>query len=91
MALLSAGKFGFITALAGAAHFAAPDAFVEMTKRAFPEDTDAWVKRNGASEVAIGTALMLPKTRKLAKLGLLAYVGWLGYNFSSVAKAGQSA
>ncbi len=87
MALLSAGKFGLGLAATGLAHFAAPDAFVGVTKSAFPEDTDAWVKRNGATETALGLALMLPKTRRLGKLGLLGYVGWLGFNAANVRKA----
>jgi uncharacterized membrane protein len=80
MALLSTGKIGLLIAATGAAHFAAPEAFEEVTKLAFPNDTKDWVMRNGASEVAIGAAMMLPKTRKLGVLSLLGYTGWLGYN-----------
>lgn len=80
MALLSVGKVGVLVAAVGAAHFAAPDAFEEVTKMAFPNDTQEWIKRNGATEVAIGTAMVLPLTRKLGVLGLLGYGGWLGYN-----------
>jgi hypothetical protein len=70
MALLSTGKFGFLLASLGAAHLAAPDAFEEVTKVAFPENT----------ETTLGVAMMLKKTRKLGVLGLLGYTGWLGYN-----------
>jgi uncharacterized membrane protein len=80
MALLSTGKIGFLLTALGAAHLAAPDAFEEVTKLAFPNDTKDWVMRNGASEVAIGAAMMLPKTRKLGVLTLLGYTGWLGYS-----------
>lgn len=80
MALLSVGKVGFLVAALGAAHFAAPDAFEEVTKMAFPENTKDWVMRNGAAESAIGVAMMLKPTRKLGVLGLLGYTGWLGYN-----------
>jgi uncharacterized membrane protein len=80
MALLSTGKIGFLVAALGAAHFAAPDAFEEVTKVAFPENTKDWVMRNGAAESGIGVAMMLKKTRKLGVLGLLGYTGWLGYN-----------
>jgi uncharacterized membrane protein len=80
MALLSVRKIGFLLATTGAAHFAAPDAFVEVTKVAFPENTEEWVKRNGASETAIGLAMTLGRTRKLGVLCLLGYTGWLGYN-----------
>jgi len=80
MALLSTGKLGFLVAATGAAHFVAPDVFEDVTKMAFPQDTAEWVKRNGATESAIGVAMMLKPTRKLGVLGLLGYVGWLGFN-----------
>jgi len=80
MALISTGKLGFLLAATGVAHFVVPDAFEGITKAAFPKDTAAWVQRNGATEIAIGTALMLKPSRKLGLLGLLGYAGWLGYN-----------
>lgn len=87
MALLSTGKVGFLVAAIGAAHFAAPEAFEEVTKVAFPENTKEWVMRNGATEAGIGVAMMLKKTRKLGVLGLLGYTGWLGYNAANAGKA----
>jgi uncharacterized membrane protein len=84
MALLSTGKLGFLVAATGAAHFAAPEAFEDFTKAAFPDDTAAWVLRNGASEVAIGVAMILPPTRKLGVAALLGYIGWLAANVASV-------
>jgi uncharacterized membrane protein len=80
MALLSTGKIGFLVAAVGAAHFAAPDKFEELTRVAFPVDTKNWVVRNGAIEIAIGSAMMIKPTRKLGVLALLGYAGWLGYN-----------
>jgi uncharacterized membrane protein len=80
MALLSAGKIGFLLAGVGVAHFAAPEVFEDVTKAAFPENTKEWVTRNGAAETALGVAMMLKPTRKLGVLGLLGYTGWLGYN-----------
>ncbi len=74
------GKLGLLVAGVGAAHFAAPEAFEGITKSAFPNDTKDWVLRNGASEVAIGVAMMVPPTRRLGILALLGYTGWLGYN-----------
>jgi uncharacterized membrane protein len=79
MALLSTGKIGFLVAAVGAAHFAAPERFEELTKAAFPVDTRTWVIRNGATEVAIGASMMLKPTRTLGVLALLGYTGWLGY------------
>ena len=80
MALLSARKVGFLLTALGAAHFATPEAFEEVTRTAFPENTKEWVVRNGAAEAAIGVAMMLKPTRKLGLAGLLGYTGWLGYN-----------
>ncbi len=80
MALFSAGKVGLLLAATGVAHFVVPDAFTGITKTAFPDDTDAWVQRNGATETALGLALMTPGLRKAGKLGVLGYLGWLGYN-----------
>ena len=83
MGLLSTGTVGFAIAVTGAAHFAAPEAFADITKAAFPDDTATWVIRNGATETAVGLAMMAPPTRKLGILGLVGYLGWLGYNVAN--------
>ncbi|MEH3157279.1 MAG: hypothetical protein PGN29_18980 [Gordonia paraffinivorans] len=36
--------------------------------------------RNGAMETAVGVGLLIPATRKLATLGLLAYGAHLGFH-----------
>ncbi|MCW2494824.1 hypothetical protein [Jatrophihabitans sp.] len=90
MALLSARTIGLGLAATGIAHFVAPDVFVGITKAAFPKDTVGWVKRNGATEAAVGLALVVPKTRRLGTLGLLGYLGWLGFNGASSAKAAKA-
>jgi uncharacterized membrane protein len=77
---------GLTIAATGAAHFIVPDAFVAITKPAFPDDTAGAIKQNGATEVAIGLAVFLPATRKLGVAGLLAYTGWLGFNAANAAK-----
>jgi uncharacterized membrane protein len=71
---------GFLIALTGIAHFIAPQYFKDLTKVAFPEDTDDWILRNGAIETAVGTSIALKPTRKLGFVGLGAYVGWLAFN-----------
>ncbi|MBY6413698.1 hypothetical protein HQ346_18160 [Rhodococcus sp. BP-252] len=71
---------GIGLAATGAAHFVVPEAFEGITKLPFPKDTRSWISRNGATELAVGTAIALPQTRKLGLVGLGAYVGWLGYN-----------
>jgi uncharacterized membrane protein len=80
MALLSTGKIGFLVAATGVAHFVKPEAFAELTARAFPENTQDWVMRNGATEVGVGLAMMVKPTRKLGVVALLGYTAWLGYN-----------
>ena len=71
---------GLLIALTGIAHFIAPQYFKDITKVAFPEDTDDWIMRNGAIETALGTSIACSKTRKLGFLGLGAYAGWLAFN-----------
>ena len=71
---------GLGIAATGAAHFVAPELFRDLTKMAFPNDTEEWIKRNGATELALGLAVALPATRKLGFAGLGAYGAWLGFN-----------
>ena len=78
MALFSIRAAGLLVAATGAAHLVRPSAFESITKVAFPDDTQTWIKRNGATEFAIGMALAVPKLRKLGTLGLLGYLGFLG-------------
>jgi len=68
---------GIALAATGGAHFVAPEIFEDLTKVAFPEDTDAWIRRNGATELVLGLGLLSGRTRRLATVGLLAYVGHL--------------
>jgi uncharacterized membrane protein len=74
---------GLLVAGTGAAHFAVPETFAQVAKPAFPEDTHTWVLRNGASELAIGLAMLPKRTRKLGVLGLLGYTGWLASRFAA--------
>lgn len=69
--------FGLGLAATGAAHFVAPDAFVPLTKVAFPEDTHAWIKHNGTIELGLGVAIAAKPTRGLGFAGLAVYGGWL--------------
>lgn len=69
---------GLALAATGAAHFAAPKAFEPISKLAFPNDTQAWIKRNGATELALGLALTTDRTRKAGLVGVAAYTLWLG-------------
>jgi uncharacterized membrane protein len=71
---------GLALAGTGVAHFVRPELFEGITKSAFPQDTDRHLKTNGAIETAIGLGLVAPKTRRLAVLGTLGYVGYLAVN-----------
>lgn len=76
---------GLGIAATGAAHFVAPDAFRSITEGPFPDDTDAWIKRNGASELVIGVLIARKSTRKLGVLGLGAYGAFMASRVSKVA------
>ncbi|MGH3863210.1 hypothetical protein [Actinokineospora sp.] len=69
---------GLLIAAVGAAHFVAPKVFEPVSAKAFPEDTEQWIYRNGATEVVLGAAVAMKRTRKLGVLGLAVYGGWLG-------------
>ena len=65
---------------AGLGHFVAPQVFEPFTKPAFPRDTARHIKTNGTIETALGVALLVPQTRKLAAVGGLGYIAYLGAN-----------
>ncbi|MEU5879357.1 hypothetical protein [Spirillospora sp. NPDC047279] len=81
MALLRTA--GIVLAATGAAHFAAPKAFEPISKLAFPQDTQTWIKRNGATELALGVALAIDRTRKAGLVGTAVYTAWLGARTAS--------
>ena len=64
----------------GLAHFVKPDLFESVTAMAFPENTDQHLKIDGAAETALGLALLVPKTRKLAIWGVIGYAGYVAAN-----------
>jgi uncharacterized membrane protein len=71
---------GLTLAGSGVAHFIAPQLFESITKVAFPTDTADHIKVSGIVETALGVGLVLPKTRKLAAIGSLGWVGYLAAN-----------
>lgn len=79
---------GIALAATGGAHFVAPEIFEDLTTVAFPVDTDTWIKRNGATEIALGLGLLSRRTRKIAVVGLVAYAAHLGFR---AATNGQNA
>jgi uncharacterized membrane protein len=74
------GIAGLAMAGAGLAHLVKPEAFEQVTAVAFPENTQQHTYIDGAAETALGLALALRKTRKLAVIGLLGYGGYLAAN-----------
>ncbi len=71
---------GILLALAGLAHFVKPGLFKGITATAFPQDVDKHLQINGSIETALGVGLVVPKTRKLATVGVLGYVVYLAAN-----------
>ncbi|MDR3662314.1 MAG: hypothetical protein P4L86_18360 [Mycobacterium sp.] len=71
---------GILFALTGIAHFIKPELFTSITATAFPRDTGMHLQINGSIETALGLGLIVPKTRKLATVGVLGYVGYLAAN-----------
>lgn len=74
------GLAGLGMAGVGLAHFVKPDAFESITAQAFPENPQQHLYLDGATETVLGLALAMPKTRKLAAVGLLGYGGYLAAN-----------
>lgn len=82
MSLFSLRTAGVLLAGVGASHFVAPEVYQPLTAPLFPEDTQGWIYRNGATELAIGLALATGKRplRRIGLAGLAGYLGWLGVN-----------
>jgi uncharacterized membrane protein len=74
------GLVGLGMAGIGLAHFVKPDAFESVTATAFPTNTQQYIYIDGAAEALLGLALAVPKTRRLAVIGLLGYGGYLTAN-----------
>jgi uncharacterized membrane protein len=71
---------GLAIASVGLAHFAKPEAFESITKSAFPDNTRQHIAINGGIETLLGVGLAAPKTRRLAVIGALGYLAYLGAN-----------
>jgi uncharacterized membrane protein len=74
------GIAGLAMSGTGLAHLVKPDAFEQVTAVAFPQNTQQHTYIDGAAETVLGLALVLPKTRRLAVIGLLGYGGYLVAN-----------
>lgn len=71
---------GLVIASVGLAHFAKPEAFESITKSAFPDNTRQHIAINGGIETLLGVGLAAPKTRRLAVIGSMGYLAYLGAN-----------
>ncbi|WP_280264957.1 hypothetical protein [Nocardia wallacei] len=74
----AARLFGLGLAGTGAAHFTAPRVFDRLTGVAFPRSTRQWTYSNGCTELLLGLAITMRRTRTLGVVGLIAYVAFLG-------------
>jgi uncharacterized membrane protein len=71
---------GLALAAAGVSHFVVPQVFDGLTKPAFPTNTRQHIYIDGAIETAVGLGLAAQKTRKLALVGLVAYLLYVAGN-----------
>jgi uncharacterized membrane protein len=71
---------GLVLAGTGVAHFVSPQLFDSITRSAFPSNTRQNIYINGGIETAVGLGLAVPKTRKLALVGLAGYGLYLAGN-----------
>jgi uncharacterized membrane protein len=71
---------GLALAGMGLSHFAVPQLFERITAPAFPRRTRQHVYTNGGIETALGLGLAARQTRRLAFVGLIGYLAYLGGN-----------
>jgi uncharacterized membrane protein len=64
----------------GLAHFVSPQMFDSLTRQAFPRNTRQHLYIDGGIETALGLCLAIPKTRKLALVGVIGYGAYLAGN-----------
>ncbi|MFF2818834.1 MauE/DoxX family redox-associated membrane protein [Kitasatospora cineracea] len=73
----SARLLGGLLLTAGVAHFAAPEPFDAIVPRSLPGSPRTWTRVSGVAELAVGAAVLLPRSRRagaLAAAGLFAAV-----------------
>jgi len=68
---VSRGLIGVLFVVAGVLHFVVPDAYAAIVPRVLPSPR-LLVLISGACEIAGGLGVLVPATRRLAGLGLLA-------------------
>ncbi|WP_405014348.1 MauE/DoxX family redox-associated membrane protein [Kitasatospora sp. NBC_01539] len=65
---LSARLLGGLLVAAGAAHFAAPRTFDAIVPRSLPGSRRSWTYASGVAELAVGAAVLAPRTRAVGAL-----------------------
>ncbi len=71
---------GLVIAGLGLAHFTNPNLFDPLTSQAFSNRTRQHTYIDGAVEAALGLGLAGRRTRRLATLGSMGYLTYLGRN-----------
>lgn len=71
---------GLGLAAVGIAHFTNPGLLDQLTRQAFPENTRTHTYIDGGVETVLGLGLILPRTRRFAAIGALAYAAYVGAN-----------
>ncbi|MDG3013063.1 hypothetical protein [Speluncibacter jeojiensis] len=72
---------------AGTLHLVAPAPFDSIVPRALPGEPRLWTHASGVAELAVGTALAVPRTRRIG--GLAAAALFVAVFPANVAMAGQ--
>ncbi|MEO7007163.1 MAG: hypothetical protein ABI065_09030 [Terrimesophilobacter sp.] len=72
---------GLGMSVAGLTHFLAPQLFEPMVAAVFADDARKHVFINGCIETALGAGVAVGRTRPLAIVATIGYVGYLAGNF----------
>jgi uncharacterized membrane protein len=71
----SALALAALLGLAGATHFTRPKYYDAIVPRALPGTPRQWTYASGAAELALATAVAVPRTRWLGSLAAAAFIG----------------
>lgn len=71
---------GLALAAVGIAHFTNPTLLDPLTRQAFPDNTRRHTYIDGGVETVLGLGLAAGPTRRVARVGMLAYLLFLGAN-----------
>lgn len=80
LSLVALAGVGF--AAVGLSHFVAPRPWIAITRVAFPRNTPQWVRRNGVTEVALGSLIVADATRPIGYAATAGYAGLIGFRIT---------